>query len=161
MGTTVRITDFLKHIPVRKQAALKSAGKTLSKIKKLLQTYAICHPTKRLSLKVIKAKNESNNWMYAGGQNANLMNAALKIAGTEVASHCIIKEWPSEDNDGCKLVALLPKEDAGKEYLSPFASQLSDCHRSLKSQQCWPVFQRRWKTFIQCKRDGARYNEDI
>lgn len=144
VGTTVRITDFLKHIPVRKQTALKSAGKTLSKIKKLLQTYAICHPTKRLSLKVIKAKNESNNWMYAGGQNANLMDAALKIAGTEIASHCIIKEWPSEeDNDGYKLVALLPKEDAGKEYHCPFASQLSDRNRSHKSQQRWPIFQRR------------------
>ena len=143
VGTTVRVTDFLKHIPVRKQTALKSAGKMLLKIKKLLQTYAICHPTKRFSLKVIKAKNESNNWMYAGGQNASLMDAALKIVGTEIASHCMIKEWPSEEDiNGYKLVALLPKEGTGKEYHPPFPSQLSDCHRSHKSQQRWPVFQR-------------------
>lgn len=114
VGTTVRITDFLKHIPVRKQTALKSAGKTLSKIKKLLQTYAVCQPTKRLSLKVIKAKNESNNWMYSGSQSASLSDAALKIVGTDVVSNCTIKEWPFEDDSAdYKVVALLAKNDAG------------------------------------------------
>lgn len=115
VGTTVRITDFLKHIPVRRRTAIKGAGKTLSKIKKLLQTYAICQPSKRLSLKVLKTKNESNNFMYAGGQNAGLMDAALKVVGTEVASHCTIKEWPSDVNSAeYTLIALLAKEYSGK-----------------------------------------------
>lgn len=118
VGTTVRITDFLKHIPVRKQTALKSAGKTLSKIKKLLQTYAACQPTKRLSLKVMKAKNESNNWMYSGSQNANLTDAALKVVGTDVVLNCTAREWShNDDSADYKVVALLAKEDAGNEPL--------------------------------------------
>lgn len=99
---------------MRKQTALKSAGKTLSKIKILLQTYAVCQPTKRLSLKVIKANNESNNWMYSGSQSASLSDAALKIVGTDVISNCTIKEWPFEDDSAdYKVVALLAKNDAG------------------------------------------------
>ncbi|ODM21442.1 hypothetical protein SI65_02286 [Aspergillus cristatus] len=113
VGTTVRITDFLKHIPVRKRTALKSAGKTLSKIKKLLQTYAVCQPTKRLSLKVMKAKNESNNWMYSGSQSANLTDAALKVVGTDVVLNCTAREWPhNDDSADYKIVALLAKDDA-------------------------------------------------
>lgn len=116
VGTTVQITDFLKHIPVRRQTALKSAGKTLSKIKKLLQTYAVCQPTKRLSLKVIKAKNENNNWMYTGSQSSSVTDAALKIVGTDVVSNCTVKEWPLEgDSTNYKIVAVLAKDDAGKK----------------------------------------------
>lgn len=118
MGTTVRITDILKHIPVRRQTALKSAGKTLSKIKKLLHAYAVCQPTKRLSLKVIKSKTESNNWMYIGSQSACLTDAALKVVGTDVVSNCTIKEWPLEDNSSdYKVVALLAKDNAGNKPL--------------------------------------------
>lgn len=94
---------------------MKSAGKVLSKIKKLLQAYAMCHPTKRLSLKVLKAKNEGNNFIYTGGPKANPMDAALKIAGTDVASHCTIKEWPSDvSGNGYKLTALLAKYGTGE-----------------------------------------------
>lgn len=94
---------------------MKNAGKLLSNIKKLLQAYAICHPTKRLSLKVLKAKNEGNNFIYTGGPNANLMDAAVKIVGTDVAAHCTIKEWPPDTSgDGYKLVALLAKNISGK-----------------------------------------------
>lgn len=75
----------------------------------------MCHPTKRLSLKVLKANNEGNNFIYTGGQNASPMDAALKIAGTDVAAHCTIKEWPSDTSgDGYRMVALLAKEDSGK-----------------------------------------------
>ncbi|OJJ31232.1 hypothetical protein ASPWEDRAFT_118456 [Aspergillus wentii DTO 134E9] len=124
VGTSIRMTDFLKHIPVRKQTALKSAGKTLTKIKKMLHVYAMAQPTKRLSFRVLKAKNESNNWMYAPGQNATLVDAALKITGKDVASNCLLKRWPPEEDStdiqqnqlmdisNFKLVAFLPKADS-------------------------------------------------
>lgn len=81
-------------------------------------------PSKRLSLKVLKAKSESNNWVYAPGQNATLMDAALKVVGNHVASCCMAKVWPSEgdsvngeqsrrDASGYKLIALLSKADSG------------------------------------------------
>ncbi|KAJ5114396.1 DNA mismatch repair protein [Penicillium alfredii] len=120
VGTTVRITDLLKHIPVRRQTVLKSAAKTLARIKKLLQAYAMAQPSKRFSLKVMKAKNENGNWMYAPGATASLSDAAMKIVGTEISSSCMIKEASiaNEIGDGepsdkkfYQLVAFLPKSD--------------------------------------------------
>lgn len=136
VGTTVRISDFSKHIPVRRQTALKDAAKTLVKIKKLVQAYAMSQPSKRLSLKILKAKSENSNWVYAPGQNATLMDAALKVAGTHVASSCMTKEWPLEDGSingeqlgrnngslGYKLIALLPKAGSGN-FLPSISNRL-------------------------------------
>lgn len=122
VGTTIRITDFLKHIPVRRQTAVKAATKCLTKIKKLIQAYAFAQPSRRFSLKVLKAKNESNNWIYAPGTDATLPDAAMKIVGIDVASYCVMKQvsslptpgggTDSEQND-YKLIAFLPAADTG------------------------------------------------
>ncbi|KAF7133777.1 hypothetical protein CNMCM5793_005131 [Aspergillus hiratsukae] len=70
----------------------------------------------RLSLKVLKAASEKANWVYAPGRNAALVDAALKVAGTEVASACVIKQWPcgnesdvesGSGGDSFQLTALL------------------------------------------------------
>ncbi|KAE8350324.1 DNA mismatch repair protein [Aspergillus coremiiformis] len=98
VGTTVRISDLFKHIPVRRQTALKNVTKTLARIKKLIQIYAMAQPSKKLSLKVLKAKNENNNWIYAPGRDATVIHAALKIVGTDITSSCVMKQWPSEDD---------------------------------------------------------------
>ncbi|RJE26922.1 DNA mismatch repair protein [Aspergillus sclerotialis] len=124
VGTTVRISDFLKYIPVRRQTALRNTAKTLARIKKMVQSYAMSQPSKRLSFKVLKAKNESNNWMYAPVQNATLIDAALKTVGSSITSCCMTKNWPLEngamnseqvsrkDLSGYKMIAILPKSDA-------------------------------------------------
>ncbi|KAJ9254214.1 hypothetical protein DTO207G8_3791 [Paecilomyces variotii] len=123
VGTTVRLTDFLKHIPVRRQTALKSASKTITRIKKLLQ-----------------AKNENNNWTYAPKPNTTLREAALLVAGPETASHCAVITWPSQESKeheteqelgqnhtvaNYELTAFLPKADSdftkvsgGGQYVS-------------------------------------------
>ncbi|RAL07263.1 putative DNA mismatch repair protein [Aspergillus homomorphus CBS 101889] len=115
VGTTVRIADLFKHIPVRRQTASKNAAKTLVRIKKLVQAYALAQPSKRLALRVLRAKNESNNWMYAPGQDATLSDAALKVVGKAVASNCLVKEWEGDVHGAegesrlhYQLVALLP-----------------------------------------------------
>ncbi|KAH3338364.1 hypothetical protein KXW81_009228 [Aspergillus fumigatus] len=100
VGTTVRVTDLFKSIPVRRQTVLKSTAKTVAKIKKIVQSYAIARPTIRLSLKVLKAANEKANWVFAPGKNASLTDAALKVAGTEVASACVTKPWPCANESG-------------------------------------------------------------
>ncbi|KAJ5781207.1 DNA mismatch repair protein C-terminal [Penicillium paradoxum] len=123
VGTTVRITDFLKHIPVRRQTALKGATRTLTRIKKLLQAYAIAQPSKRLSLKVLKAKNENSNWTYAPSSNPSLSDAALKVAGAETSSSCILKQslpqkidnagnlQDSSDQKEYQAIAFLPRTE--------------------------------------------------
>jgi hypothetical protein len=137
VGTTVRVADFLKHIPVRRQTALKNASKTITKIKKLLHAYAIAKPSTRLSFKVLKSKTESNNWIYAPKPDANLVHAALKVVGAEIASQCIYREWPSEMHDEgqqiasspdatvYRLLAFLPMADAGN-YTSHLPTDLAD-----------------------------------
>ncbi|CDM33093.1 hypothetical protein DTO013E5_5716 [Penicillium roqueforti] len=107
VGTTVRIAEFLKHIPVRRQTILKGAAKSLTKIKKLLQAYAIAQPLKRFSFKVLKTKGENSNWVYVPSADASLSDAVLKIAGTEVFSSCVLKE--KSDQTGYEAAAFLPK----------------------------------------------------
>ncbi|KAG2001785.1 hypothetical protein GB937_009942 [Aspergillus fischeri] len=78
----------------------------------------------RLSLKVLKAAGEKANWVYAPGKNASLMDAALKVAGTEAASACVTKQWPcgseSDEESGSgndssfQLMALLA--DPGSDF---------------------------------------------
>lgn len=122
VGTTVRIADFLKHIPVRRQTAVKAATNCLTKIKKLIQAYAFAQPSRRFSLKVLKAKNESNNWIYAPGTDSSLPDAAMKIVGIDVASCCVMKQFSSlstprggtgSDQNDYKLMAFLPAADTG------------------------------------------------
>ncbi|GAB1203580.1 hypothetical protein APSETT445_002216 [Aspergillus pseudonomiae] len=150
VGTTVRITDLFKHIPVRRQSTLKSAMKTLPRIKKLIQIYAMAQPSKRLSFKVLKAKNESNNWIYAPGRDTTITDAALKVAGTDVTSSCVLKKWPSEENvnsephqeehtSELRLLALLldietaTEEPSGDDQEEPPLSQLA--HERFRSQE--------------------------
>lgn len=151
VGTTVRVADFLKHIPVRRQTALKGASKTLTKIKKMLHAYAIAQPSRRLSFKVLKSKNESSNWTYGPKPNATLVDAALMVAGPEIVSHCTSKVWPSEGPEqedeaqddrkkGYKLVALLPKADAGNDiFCYTYTGAYLTRGRFLKGQQLWTV----------------------
>ncbi|KAL4815530.1 hypothetical protein BDW67DRAFT_191553 [Aspergillus spinulosporus] len=124
VGTTVRISNLFQQIPVRRQTAIRDSKKTLLKIKKMVQAYAMARPSVRLSFKVLKAKNESSSWMYAPGENATLTEAALKVAGTEIASNCILKNWPTFSNNGeaspgdsgFRLVALLPKVGSAIDF---------------------------------------------
>ncbi|KAK2758765.1 hypothetical protein FQN54_003456 [Arachnomyces sp. PD_36] len=128
-GTTVRVSNFLDHVPVRKQTALKASSKTLAKTKKMLQTYAIARPTVRLSLKVLKSKNETGNWIYAPATKSTPSDAVSKVSGPDVVSQCIVRSWPNDDDvenrpelisamtddgssSGYSLVACLPRPTA-------------------------------------------------
>lgn len=96
---------------------MKSASKTISKIKKLLQAYAMARPGTRLSLKVLNSKNDKDNWTYAPSPTASIVDASRKVVGVETAGQCVCKTWPENvegSNVSVKLVAYLPKVDAGK-----------------------------------------------
>ncbi|KAJ5698699.1 DNA mismatch repair protein C-terminal [Penicillium macrosclerotiorum] len=121
VGTTVRISNFLKDVPVRRKTILKCAAKMLAKTKKLVQCYAMARPSVRISLKVLRAQNENNNWSYVPPVNATIPNAAINIVGRELSSCCTIKKHASASNldeDGhtrgsnlYHIVAFLPNSD--------------------------------------------------
>lgn len=130
VGTTVRINGFLNPIPVRRQTALKTATKSLIKIKKLLQAYALARPSVRFTLKVLKAKNDTGNWIYAPKYGEYILEAARRIIGRDVVDQCQWKVYepshtdadeklaahgdPVQAEGSYKIEALLPKSKYGK-----------------------------------------------
>lgn len=125
VGTTVRITDFLDTIPVRRQSALKNNSKILSKIKTSLQAYALARPNVKFSLKVLKAKTEKGNLIYAPKPKASTADAATKIIGKKVTEQCQWKLWSSMEadhqsvssQDMYRFECLLPKPQCGTQCL--------------------------------------------
>ena len=133
VGTTVRATDFLKNLPVRRQTALKNSAKQLAKVKRTLQAYALARPSVRFGLKVLKAKSDKDNWTYAPKSEASVFDAAIKILGKKVIDCCQWHVYCPEtlDDEGVlrpletsssttdrglqyKVETLLPRLDCGK-----------------------------------------------
>ena len=103
VGTTVRVEKYLQNLPVRRQAAEKTTVKMLSKIKRMLQAYALARPHLRLSLKILKAKDRKGDWTYpkSGALSASRLEASLHAAtdifGKKLTSQCnvICSSWSS------------------------------------------------------------------
>ncbi|KAK5106264.1 hypothetical protein LTS08_000382 [Lithohypha guttulata] len=98
-GTTIRVSDFLQGIPVRRQTAVKQATKTLANVKRLLFDYAFARPTVRFQVKVLKSKSDfKDNWSYAPCKDAtNLALMTSKISGKDLAGQCRQESISSED----------------------------------------------------------------
>lgn len=122
VGTTVKIGDFIKANPVRRQVALKNTEKCLKKIKQTLLSYAFVRPHVRISLRVLKAKNDKGNWTYAPKPGGNAEDAAYKIVGAGCASQCT---WSAVEDEGFMLQAFLPRMDADVSKISNIGSFLS------------------------------------
>lgn len=126
-GTTVRVTDFLKNIPVRRQTALKTVGKCAGKIKSLLQAYALARPSVRFSLRTLGVPGDKSNWTYALASNPNVADAALQVVGKNVVKQCCRKAWSSRkgllsldldlsrEDDEYIILALVPVKNCGKK----------------------------------------------
>lgn len=122
VGTTVRITDFIKSNPVRRQVVLKGTENCLKKIKRTLQAYAFARPHVRLSLRVLKAKNTKSDWVYAPKLDGNAEDATFKVVGAACASQCM---WSVLESGGFSFHAFLPCLDADPGKISnvgPFIS---------------------------------------
>ncbi|KAL8916815.1 MAG: hypothetical protein Q9172_006097 [Xanthocarpia lactea] len=160
LGTTVRIIDFLKSLPVRRQTAIKESTKQLAKIKRLLQAYALARPSVRLSLRVLKAKSDRANWIYAPKSNTSVLDAAVNVVGKKVSGQCRWVVWNSNtlrssaepthaDNTDTpktslstyQVEALIPKSDAGtlKQIVQLFKSYVrSSCNSSIDQKITGP-----------------------
>ncbi|KAG9188612.1 hypothetical protein G6011_07317 [Alternaria panax] len=115
VGTTVKVTKFFDFIPVRKQTASKNSAKLLAKIRRLMQAYALARPTIRFRLRVLKAKNNNGDFVYAPKTDANVEDAALKLIGKDCALQC---DWTALEADGFEVHAFLPKPGANGPKIS-------------------------------------------
>ncbi|CAG5172809.1 uncharacterized protein ALTATR162_LOCUS7529 [Alternaria atra] len=109
VGTTVKVTKFFELIPVRKQTARKNSAKLLAKLRRLMQAYALARPTIRFRLRVLKAKNNNGDFVYAPKTDANIEDAALKVIGKDCALQCDLTVLEA---DGFEVHAFLPKPGA-------------------------------------------------
>ncbi|KFZ11940.1 hypothetical protein V501_04516 [Pseudogymnoascus sp. VKM F-4519 (FW-2642)] len=96
IGTTVCVSNFLSALPVRRQTSISDASKTISNIKSILQSYALARLQVRFTLKV--AKTGKGNWSYIPHPKGYIKEAAIQVAGKDVAKQCIEIASPSEDN---------------------------------------------------------------
>ncbi|KAK3719033.1 hypothetical protein LTR37_004597 [Vermiconidia calcicola] len=153
VGTTIKVIDFLKSHPVRKQVMLKGTEKTLKKVKETLQSYAFARPHVRYSLRVLKAKNDKGNWMYAPKPGGNAEDAAFKIVGAACASQCT---WSVIEDHGFTLQSFVPKSDADVSKIGNIGSFLSVDSRPVSTSRGTP--KQIVKTFRETlKRAGARF----
>ena len=150
VGTTIRVVDFLKSIPVRRQTALKAPSKLMFKIKNMIQAYALARPTVRFSLKVVKAQNDKGNWMYAPTNGliseVVMTNAAMQVVGRKTVEQSRWTVWSSlsvgeqtgnATDDVYTIEALLPAPVCGqydntfKIHISAIFKKLMTCFRSV------------------------------
>ncbi|ELR05007.1 hypothetical protein VC83_05106 [Pseudogymnoascus destructans] len=96
IGTTVCVSNFLSALPVRRQTSISDASKTISKIKNILQSYALARLQVRFTLKV--ANTGKGNWSYIPHPKGYIKEAAIQVAGKDVAKQCIEIASPCEDD---------------------------------------------------------------
>ncbi|KAH6671441.1 putative PMS1 protein like protein [Halenospora varia] len=98
VGTTVCVLNFMAKLPVRKQTFLKSAPKTLAKVKELLQAYALARPTVRFSLKV--SKGAKGAWTFTPRPNDGIKEAVSQVIGRDAALQCMERSLNSPGTQG-------------------------------------------------------------
>lgn len=102
---------------MRRQTALKDSTKQLAKIKRTLQAYAFARPSVRLGLKVLKAKSDKGNWIYARKPDASVLDSAVKIIGKRTSDQCQWVVWDSNSTPTQKGSTLA--EDIGSSMGLP------------------------------------------
>ncbi|KAH6898900.1 histidine kinase-like ATPase [Thelonectria olida] len=116
IGTMVQVLKLFENLPVRKQNAMKESRKSLSGIKRLLETYALAMPRLKLSFKVIGEPNQT--WSYSPSSRATPREAVAQVFGNAVITQCVEKavsltsgstEKPQRPAWGT-LTAILPRQ---------------------------------------------------
>lgn len=134
VGTTVKITGFVKAYPVRNQTALRTSEKCLKKIKRMLQEYAFARPHVRFSLGVLKGSNKIG-WTYAPKPDGGVEDAALKIVGGPCTSQCMLTTM---EDRGFTLIAMIPRPDAEVSKINNHGAFLSVDKRPLSTMRGTP-----------------------
>ncbi|KAK4499453.1 hypothetical protein PRZ48_009968 [Zasmidium cellare] len=156
VGTCVKITDFIKANPVRRQVTLKNADACLKKIKRCLQAYAFARPNVRYSLRVLKAKNTKGDWVYAPKLNGNIEDAAIKLIGSACASQCL---WSVLEHEGFSFQAFLPRPDADASKIGGHGSFISVDARPVSSAR--GHFKQIGKAFREALKSGGSQFDDV
>ena len=99
----------LRDCPSANKTAIKSSGKWLNKIRRLIQAYALARPAIRFRLHVLKAKDSKIDFVYVPKTDANVEDTVFKVIGKDCALQC---NWTATETDGFEVQAFLPKSTA-------------------------------------------------
>lgn len=100
MGTTVRVVDFAKFVPVRREYALKISSKTIKKIQMLVRDYCLARPHVRFMFKVVRSRDDVRfkagvmDWSYIPNDAAQLAGAANQAFSRDMTSQCYGIQYP-------------------------------------------------------------------
>lgn len=127
----MKIVNFLHKLPVRKKVFNSKSTSVLEEIRQLLKAYSLTHPSIRFSVRTLNSKHYKLEWTYAPavGNKTSLLDAAMKVIGTECATHYVFVS--ERDEDGREIEALFPKPDINPEGLSSHGSFVSVDRRPL------------------------------
>ncbi|KKY21703.1 putative dna mismatch repair [Phaeomoniella chlamydospora] len=112
--------DFLINVPVRRQTAAKSSTKILTAIKKLLQAYAFARPNVRISFKILRAKNDKQNWVYGPKpDDPSVTDVATRVIGKEATTQCVVEEsnCAKRRNEVEQLTSTLSSPESGDIHI--------------------------------------------
>ena len=133
----MRVERFLEPVPIRRQAAEKISTRTLVKIKKMVQAYALARPYLGVSLKVIKAKDEKANWKYplsssAGSPLLKTLSFAsvTDIIGKKITNQCqwACSTWSSSGDQLIDITSETSEVNTSKDCPYRFEAVLAKDH---------------------------------
>ncbi|KJZ76540.1 hypothetical protein HIM_03876 [Hirsutella minnesotensis 3608] len=143
VGTTVRAAQLFTYMPARRHYLSKEKQKTLSSIKRLLQSYALARPYLRLSFRV--NNDGTHSWSYSPGSTSGVKEAALQIFGRKLTRNCIqLTESSAEGGSaqslgsasgctGLTIDAFLPKPGCDLDAVRGKGAFVSVDHRPLSA----------------------------
>ena len=118
VGTTVSVKHFMAKLPVRKTTFEKEAAKSIAKITRLLQGYALARPSTRLSLKV--SNGGKGSWSFIPHPSGDIREAVLRAIGRDTALQCddIVMPCREEKNTMDTAPKLLTIHATGLEHFT-------------------------------------------
>lgn len=123
VGTTVSVKNFMEKLPVRKKVFEKEAAKSLAKIHRLLQGYALARPSIRFSLKILKGSKGS--WSFIPPSDGSIKEAVLRVMGRDTALQCITVQSGEgtaqvEEDESTTEESTNPKKEAKQFIIEAF-----------------------------------------
>ncbi|KAF2674479.1 hypothetical protein BT63DRAFT_449468 [Microthyrium microscopicum] len=132
VGTSVKAMNIFHQLPVRKHTAEKDAGKTIAAIRKTVLAYVFARPKVRFSFKVLGAKTNKANFLYAPSAAGSSVEGAVRVLlGKECASQCA---WIEETIDGFTFQAVCSRVGSDVAKISNMGHFLSVDHRPVATR---------------------------
>ena len=95
IGTTVCVENFMAKLPVRKIAFEKEATKSMAKINRLLQAYALARRSIKFNLKV--SNNGKGSWTFIPHPSGDVRDTVLRVIGRGTAQQCFEATMPCDE----------------------------------------------------------------